>query len=112
MRQVPAEGPGTPGRGFGRRGADAMTNNLSAILILAGVPLVVTALAYFLLHGRLGFFWIFLLAYLVACAVYTGIVWMSPGGFSGFGGISTLITWVAFLPYTLLIAFLCRLVAR
>jgi hypothetical protein len=89
-----------------------MSDNFSAILILAGMPLVVTAAAYFLLHGRLGFFWIFLLAYLATCAVYAAFVWLSPGGFSGFGGISTLIGFVAFLPYTLLIAFLCRLVIK
>lgn len=89
-----------------------MTDNFSTILILAGIPLVVTALAYLILHRRFGFLLTLVVAYLASCALFAGIGWLQGAGFSGLEGLGALFVFVAYLPYCLVTALLCRLAAR
>lgn len=89
-----------------------MTDNILGFLPIFGIPTVATVLVYFLLHRRLGFLLTLVLAYLASCALFAAVGWLQGAGFSGLEGIGALFAFVAYLPFCLVIALLCRLAAR
>ncbi len=89
-----------------------MTDNILAFATIFGIPTVATVLVYFLLHRRLGFLLTLVLAYLASCALFAGVGWLQGASFSGFEGVGALFAFVAYLPYCLLIAWLCSRLMR